>query len=523
MPLYTATEKPQWLSEQEKAATVGTRSGWEYTNPGTHSTEVLVAFPNMSFKEGGAVPVDIQFNTTSVIHGTNKTIEVFVYFSEAVLVTPSPTMVLTGSQGGVATHGTIVPGSGYSNGTYTGVALTTGGVGTGAQATIVVSGGVVTSVTITAAGDGYAVGDSLSASGATLTTQGQAATVGTIAGTAAGPAATVGSIAGTATGSGTTTGAATTATSGSGTGLTVNVNRTSPTYTSVTVNAAGTGYAVGDAIKVLGTALGGTTPTNDLTFSIATITGSTVTAAATTATSGVGTGLTVNVTISSSSTYSAVVVNAKGSGYAIGDHVKVLGTALGGATPSDDLTFQIATLVPNGSGFSVPVATISGNTDTLTYFSTDSVLTAGLVTFKSTTLTVGQGEVFTVGGAGGGSITGTITDNAGGSLGKAATLSLVGGGKGYTTGNNVATRNRTGIGTGLTVNITVTSGVVQTVAIGNAAGDGYAAGDVIMVDQPLGKSGLDGAGFCTFTIASITTTGVTLSLTALPAVTLTAS
>jgi hypothetical protein len=55
------------------------------------------------------------------------------------------------------------PGSLYTNGTY---ALTplTGGSGSGAKATIVVSGGAVTSVTITSRGTGYETGEALSAS-----------------------------------------------------------------------------------------------------------------------------------------------------------------------------------------------------------------------------------------------------------------------------------------------------------------------------------------------------------------------
>jgi hypothetical protein len=58
---------------------------------------------------------------------------------------------------------TFTAGSGYTNGTYLNQALT-GGSGTGATATIVVSGGAVTSVTITGYGVDYVVGDVLSAS-----------------------------------------------------------------------------------------------------------------------------------------------------------------------------------------------------------------------------------------------------------------------------------------------------------------------------------------------------------------------
>jgi hypothetical protein len=63
---------------------------------------------------------------------------------------------------GVQTLGTITAGSGYTNGTYTGVALI-GGSGTGAIATIVVAGGVVSTVTITSRGRGFIVGNIMSA------------------------------------------------------------------------------------------------------------------------------------------------------------------------------------------------------------------------------------------------------------------------------------------------------------------------------------------------------------------------
>jgi len=72
-----------------------------------------------------------------------------------------------GTQGGLLTYNTLTGGSLYVNGTYTVVPLT-GGAGTGAQATIVVSGGAVTSVTITSAGSGYVVGNTLSASNTNL-------------------------------------------------------------------------------------------------------------------------------------------------------------------------------------------------------------------------------------------------------------------------------------------------------------------------------------------------------------------
>lgn len=68
---------------------------------------------------------------------------------------------------GITAFSTLVAGSSYTNGTYTNVPLT-GGAGSGARATIVVSSAQVTSVTITTAGNGYVVGNVLSANAANI-------------------------------------------------------------------------------------------------------------------------------------------------------------------------------------------------------------------------------------------------------------------------------------------------------------------------------------------------------------------
>jgi hypothetical protein len=67
----------------------------------------------------------------------------------------------------VLTLNTLVGGTLYTNGTYTNVTLT-GGSGSGAKATVVVSGGSVTTVTLTTAGNGYVVGNTLSATAASI-------------------------------------------------------------------------------------------------------------------------------------------------------------------------------------------------------------------------------------------------------------------------------------------------------------------------------------------------------------------
>lgn len=66
---------------------------------------------------------------------------------------------------GVATLGSVTPGTGYTNGTYENVPLT-GGTGAGVLATVVVASTVVSTVTVTKAGAGYAVADILGVPGA---------------------------------------------------------------------------------------------------------------------------------------------------------------------------------------------------------------------------------------------------------------------------------------------------------------------------------------------------------------------
>jgi hypothetical protein len=64
--------------------------------------------------------------------------------------------------GAIATLGAVTGGTGYTNSTYNGVALT-GGSGTGAIANIVVASNVVTTVTIVNSGSGYKAADVLTA------------------------------------------------------------------------------------------------------------------------------------------------------------------------------------------------------------------------------------------------------------------------------------------------------------------------------------------------------------------------
>lgn len=64
------------------------------------------------------------------------------------------------------------------------------------------------------------------------------------------------------------TGVATTG--GTGTGLTVDVTLAANDVTVIAINAGGTGYTVGDTVKIDGGDIGGTTVTDDVTFTVAT-------------------------------------------------------------------------------------------------------------------------------------------------------------------------------------------------------------------------------------------------------------
>ena len=103
--------------------------------------------------------VDTEDGYNNIFNGYSDGFERYVCNNLGVGAGVTPFNV---NAGPLLTLNTLVGGSSYTNGTYTGVSLT-GGTGTLAKATIVVSGSAVTSVTVTTKGNGYLVGDTLSA------------------------------------------------------------------------------------------------------------------------------------------------------------------------------------------------------------------------------------------------------------------------------------------------------------------------------------------------------------------------
>jgi hypothetical protein len=109
--------------------------------------------------------------------------------------------------------------------------------------------------------------------------------------------------------------------SGTGTGATFNVTKLSTTYT-VTIANGGTGYAATNQIRILGTAVGGATPANDVTITVSTVSAGVITAVTVAGTSAGGpintatrVGLSANTVTAfpiSSSTPGVLVTNVSG-------------------------------------------------------------------------------------------------------------------------------------------------------------------------------------------------------------------
>ena len=276
-------------------------------------------------------------------------------------------------------------GTGYTNGTYNGVATTMtntrdGDQGTGAKLDITVTGNQATGATITSgagnSGTNYKVGDTLEVS------------VTDVGGAGAGVLGSVSIyVAGSGLVDGTTTGVALTGGSGSGAQATVEV--VSGAVTEVTITNGGLGYATTDQNIGLtgysGVILYAATLTNPtgMQFTVSSVSlGSGLVLDASSLITGSGTSLTIGTVASGSggssgqatlvvnngAVESAVVTNG-GTGYSIGDTLRVndadmLYTDAGGqqltsATPTQQMLLTITqvgsvtvvTAVDNGEGY----------------------------------------------------------------------------------------------------------------------------------------------------------------------------
>ena len=150
------------------------------------------------------------------------------------------------------------------------------------------------------------------------------------------------------------------ATSGTGVGAQFDINRSGASYTTTT-SSPGTGYLANDTITILGTSLGGTSPTNDATITVVTAsplnvissldettlsggTAYTDAVGVATTTSGAGTGALVDIITDGLGVVTTITLLSGGSGYAIGDVLVV--DQLGSDT---NATIQVLTVAPGGA------------------------------------------------------------------------------------------------------------------------------------------------------------------------------
>ena len=146
-------------------------------------------------------------------------------------------------------------------------------------------------------------------------------------------------------------------TSGIGTGATFEIWITydglNPISTSIILKDGGRGYGIGNTVSIAGTYLGGTNPTNTLSFKVSKVSSTAIVLAANasyigvagTTIVGIGSGATFNVSRDSVGKISSVQVVNGGRNYSIGnqsygsltDIISIAGTSIGGSTPADNL------------------------------------------------------------------------------------------------------------------------------------------------------------------------------------------
>jgi len=259
---------------------------------------------------------------------------------------------LGGFVNGIDTIGAITGGSNYTNGTFTNVSLT-GGSGSGAKATIVVSGNTVTSVTITTKGNGYTVANTMSAAASSIGNGVQ--TLGTITGGSGytgNEIATLGTIVGgSGYTNGTYTGVSLTSLTGSGIDATADITVAGGIVTGVTIVDRGSGYQPGDSLSALASSIGGTG--SGFSVPVATINAA-VTYTNVPLIGGSGTGALASITVSGGAV-TAVTITSRGRGYIATNILSANSTDIGGTGAG----FVVpVTAVYNSTGFSFPVATV---------------------------------------------------------------------------------------------------------------------------------------------------------------------
>jgi hypothetical protein len=174
---------------------------------------------------------------------------------------------------------------------------------------------------------------------------------------------------------------------GIGTGVQFTVSRTNGVYANLIITAQGADYETGNKVRILGTALGGATPANDLIiictlgfagtgafiqgeiFSGVSVSGNRTFQNVTGTSSATGSLAAFNVTTTAGS-YSASIYSSTpdpdtgtyeqfvGLGYAIGETITIAGTDLGGASPANDLVITVTSILTGDDNSQPPISRI---------------------------------------------------------------------------------------------------------------------------------------------------------------------
>ena len=162
------------------------------------------------------------------------------------------------------------------------------------------------------------------------------------------------------------------ATAGDGINAAITVNRQGTVY-QVNITAGGSSWVVGDTLNVLGTALGGTSPANDLIITVSTVSLGSITSVTTSGTaantstttqlSGVnfaGQGATFNIS-NTSTVYTLDSISAIGVNYKVGDVLTILGNLVGGTTPANDISVTVDSIDGLGGILTASLSGTGGN------------------------------------------------------------------------------------------------------------------------------------------------------------------
>lgn len=407
----------------------------------------------------------------------------------------SLTTTISGSVNGIAAISSLSGGTNYTNGTYTDVTLT-GGTGTGAKATIVVSGNAVTGVTITNAGSGYAVSDSMSAAAATLGNGINTLNSGSLVG-------------GTNYVTGTYTNVPLTGGTGSGARATIVVG-VGGDVTGVTLTSRGVNYTAADSLSAAASNIGGVT---NGVGTIGTVTGGSNYTNGTYTniplTGGSGTGATATIVVTSNAV-SSVTITSRGNNYAVANTLSASASFIGSGIQT------LGTVTGGGAYTSNGILTLKNRTAGTGYTSgtyTDVSLTGGTGSGAKATIVVSGGGVSSVTMTSTGSgytVDDELSASSGDIGGTGSGFKIFVATIGAATFTNVSLTG--GSGTGAKATIVVSGGKVTTVTLTDR-GRGYIVGNIMSANST--DIGGTGSGFVVPVSAVYASTGFSVPVSTL--------